>query len=1146
MKKKSIVNILCMAVIAVLGGCTQDIDSDFQQDQGQIAVIPQVLASNLNFPWGIEFVSNTDPDGIGPGSVVSPGNLLVANRGTYGEYANTITQINPHTGHIDVYSHAGLTDYNGTPAVSDPYDVAFLGPFVWIANDARGLGSIAVTDPNPTRQPTGHTGRAGEPVPGPAGSGVFGMDDYGFVVTSVTPRNNAENVSHRPVIAVEFSQPVDPMTVTSSMFQVRVDYSPISPNPPHPEGTFSFSHDYKRVEFVYSEDLAEKTRYRIVVDRRITSRDGVPLNGNPGSPGSDDFVSYFTVSYGNPRVIWVKPENGATWVPQDSIIEVGFSEPIRPTTVSSTAFMVMLLDRTRISGDIHVDENQTRAVFVPQEPLDADTTYMVEVNYRVRDLAGNPLDQVPGGYPIPFISYFSTGTLGIKPPQVHSAEIRDDALTIVFTKDIDPASRQGQYLTVTDSSNNYVPGTIDWPAYNLLTFVATNGFTEGYYDVCIEDVLTDLEGLHLDGNGDGYPGGRYCSSIPSGADRLYVTSSYPEDGATDISVATQIFLNFSKEVNSATITSQSVYLSPEHNMDERIPVTISLNPGNISITMQPMTFLDDNADYVITVTTNVTDLAGNSLNQDPGLPLNPFVAYFRTGPAAASAARILSVWPEPGEQSISPYSGFSVRFTEPVDSDTVNESSFIVSGPEGRLKGHFLYADNNTIVKFQPWNPMYSETVYTLSLNSDVRNTFGNSLVAAGWSNNDFQFETGEGRLLINEIVMNPVHDWSNTEGGDGIAFSAVSGTGEISLTDQWVELFNASNRTLDLTEWRLEIDNGDVKAVHVIGSGDGVENVTTSTDDIRHFSPGAYLVVGNLPVTIGDQSVLVLRDVSGDKTDQVAIETLRMADLHRPIPGSYTTKASEAFARVPNGVCTGNNGVDFTRQSATIGYSNAGERGFGTYAGYWGASIGLVGIGGITAAGQAPDEPAYMSQLAFATHTEQGLVYAIDLDNGPYVVFDGSKTPMGIEFVADEENIPGKGYLFITDPENGNIGRIRLKPSGPVGHSHTRSVVDTASSNHVVFYSFAQMKNPVGIAYSRQYDTLFVALRGNGLVLEMTRDGKIENIFDTGLGTNALGGIDVGDMGNGDVVFITHTGGEGVGTGDTNRGSLLYFHPHP
>lgn len=1152
--------LLCSVLIAVtawwMAGCEDSIDNSFDQDKDAVQIAPERLASNLNFPWGVEFIAGQHADATGNGSVLATGNLLIANRGTLGEFANSVTQVNPHTGQISIFSDSTLTDHLGIPAVSNPYDVALLGPFVWIANDDQGLGSVAVTDPNPQKEPNGHTGRAGEPVPGPAGSGVFGMDDYGFIVTSVTPEDGAEGVSHHPVIAVEFSAPVDPSTITSSSFRVEVDYSPQSPYPKDPTGAFEFSDDYRRVEFIYQMDLTEKTRYEIILDKDITDQDGVPLDGDLNSPGPDDFTSTFTVGYGPPRVVWVRPADGSSYVSVNTLVEVGFSEPVKASSVSTTAFLLLEPDGNKVSGDIHVDSGLMMATFVPGEPLSGDMTYTVEVNYRVQDLTGNPLDQIPGGLPDSFISNFSTGASGSLPPQVSSATISDDLLTVVFTKEIDPDSRTGTYLSVEDDEGTSVTGSISWHSDLQMIFTAGSGFTEGVFTVCIEDTLTDYQGTALDGDGDGAAGGRYCAQIPAGGDRLYVTSSYPEDDDTGVSINTQIYMNFSKKVNPASVTGSSVYLAPADLPTQHVPAAITLNPGSTSLSLNPESSLQEDTRYLLTVTTDVTDLAGNSLDQIEGPPLDPFLAEFQTGGEDRDPPCVFESEPGDGDQNVSVNTSVMIRFTEAILPATVTATTFRMTGPSGVVTGSFMFTNSNTIVTFQPGERLDPEETYSVTLTSGITDTSGNGLDGdcSGSAGPDFtmSFETGIGKVVINEVIVDPQQDWNDSEGGDGIEFNGVPGTGAITTSDEWIELYNASGQSLDLSGWILEMADT-TPETHVIGSGSGTEVVFPSTASITNFLPGAYLIIGNPVGSNNNECYFILRDASSIIIDDVEIGDDPAGDGEgngAPEPGENgdaDSTANEAIARLPNGIDTDNHPADFVQQTATLGSDNGGSRGFGTYAGYWGAGIGLVGIGGIVEAGIAPDEDTYMNRLAFAAHTDRGLIYGIDLDDGPYVAFSGTETPMGIEFVAiPGDSNPGSGYLFVSDPEAGNIARVKMKASGPVGAAGTQSVVDRSSLDSLVTFTYPLLQNPVGIAYSQDHDRLFVACRGNGLILEISLDGEIVETYDTGFGSDAIGGIAVGDLGKGEVIFITHTGGERVDAGDGNKGSLWYFDPHP
>jgi len=195
--------LLSTLLIGLIIGCAPDNEGGFEDTTAFVNVEPATIATGLNFPWGLDFVNNTNNDGIGEGSVIAPGNLLVAQRGSVGNRANSIVQVDPHSGAVSTYTDGAKKDFEGVPAVDRPFDVAFEGPFAWVANDSQGLGSIAVTDPNPAKAPNGPTGAVGEPVTGPTGAGVFESDDFGFIVLSVTPESGSTGVSTVTEIEVQ-------------------------------------------------------------------------------------------------------------------------------------------------------------------------------------------------------------------------------------------------------------------------------------------------------------------------------------------------------------------------------------------------------------------------------------------------------------------------------------------------------------------------------------------------------------------------------------------------------------------------------------------------------------------------------------------------------------------------------------------------------------------------------------------------------------------------------------------------------------------------------------------------------------------------------------------------------------------------------
>ncbi len=83
----------------------------------------------------------------------------------------------------------------------------------------------------------------------------------------------------------------------------------------------------------------------------------------------------------------------------------------------------------------------------------------------------------------------------------------------------------------------------------------------------------------------------------------------------------------------------------------------------------------------------------------------------------------------------------------------------------------------------------------------------------------------------ITEIVTTPLHDWGDSEPA-GLPFDPFPGRGAVTDTDEWVELVNRSERTVDLTEVSLQL--------HIV---DGTPSVTEVV-----AAPALYFGAGGRP----------------------------------------------------------------------------------------------------------------------------------------------------------------------------------------------------------------------------------------------------------------------------------------------------------
>ena len=193
------------------------------------------------------------------------------------------------------------------------------------------------------------------------------------------------------------------------------------------------------------------------------------------------------------------------------------------------------------------------------------------------------------------------------------------------------------------------------------------------------------------------------------------------------------------------------------------------------------------------------------------------------------------------------------------------------------------------------------------------------------------------GRVLLNELCISPLVDWSDTEGGNLIAYDGVPGTGLVTSVDEWIELRVGGVVPLDLRTWTIVEYTGPSviqPARAVTRLGDGPTRVVGTGTGIADVQPGDYVVLGNPSGALLASAWIELRDGSGAIVDAVEVGGNQSASDRggdgiangAPGPdldGSSTTLFDEVVARLPDGVDTGDDVLDWSHAAATPGAPN-------------------------------------------------------------------------------------------------------------------------------------------------------------------------------------------------------------------------------
>ncbi len=92
----------------------------------------------------------------------------------------------------------------------------------------------------------------------------------------------------------------------------------------------------------------------------------------------------------NPTVSWVMPVQGATGVYTDSVIKVGFSKPMDPSTINASTFSVST-GGIPVTGTMSYNPGSQTAFFNPNVPLYQFGFYSATLTTGIKDTSGNPI-----------------------------------------------------------------------------------------------------------------------------------------------------------------------------------------------------------------------------------------------------------------------------------------------------------------------------------------------------------------------------------------------------------------------------------------------------------------------------------------------------------------------------------------------------------------------------------------------------------------------------------------------------------------------------------------------------------------------------------------------------------------------------------
>ena len=614
------------------------------------------------------------------------------------------------------------------------------------------------------------------------------------VVVVTIPVNGAQNVPVSQVLNARFNEAMNPATISSATFLLT------GPGGAEVAGTVTYSG--VTATFTPASMLAYSSLYTATITSAASDLAGTPLATN--------YVWHFTTITPPPYVVSTIPVNTATGVPITQVLSATFNEAMNCTTLATAAktFTLAGPGATPVAGTVGCEGNV--ATFTPGADLLVNTLYTATITTGAKDLAGTPIAA-------PVVWTFRTLPAPTPPTVISTVPLNmatgvptNQAISATFSVAMDPASTEGSSFLVRDPDGTVIAGTATYVAAgSVVTFVpAALLQANAVYTATITTGAMDLAGTPLAQD--------YVWKFTTAAAIVItpptVISTIPANLATNVPLAQVVSATFSKAMNPATINAATFSLTgPGATI---VPGLVAYASVGNTLTFTPAANLPASTLFTATITTGVTDLAGNPMAHN-------YTWTFTTGTGVVVVPpELVSTIPANHAIDVPLNQAISGTFTEAMNPLTLTTATVQLTGPGGTtVAGTVSYDPINFIVTITPTLPLIAATTYTATITNGATDLVGDPLGNTG--------------------APDP---WTFTTGSAVIKPPVILGT---------ASLFGAFGGAAGITNQGIEtVINGDIGTT-------GVSTLITGFHDTT-------VMVGNIPQCVYTETPLNIGQVNG------------------------------------------------------------------------------------------------------------------------------------------------------------------------------------------------------------------------------------------------------------------------------------------
>ena len=442
------------------------------------------------------------------------------------------------------------------------------------------------------------------------------------------------------------------------------------------------------------------------------------LAGNHAYYYHGSFVVAPDLSGTPPTLINTNPAQVLSGAPQNAVVDLQFSTPLNPATVTAATVFVQGSDGVAIAGTLSLSNGNRNVRFTPAALL-TQTFYYVYVQSGLQDTAGHSFVATQFYfYPGSSTDTTAPALVSLMPP-AGSTGVGDNALlSAAFNEVINLATVNPSTVVLTGPGTTPIPFSLSVDGGNMRIVVTPQSALPDNTTITLQ-----LNGIQDVAGNSAAPASTVFTTGPTvDTIRPSIVGASIASGETAVPVNAVFEFRADEPLNASTVAALTNQFLYDYSTGYVTGGTLSVIGGGMTIVYVPPAPLQTNHDYFVNLSTVIQDLAGN--------PLQNFTPSFHTSSVSDSTPPVMmAVTPGAGLINVPRNARMRVQFDEAVDGTTLGSVTLLRSGTPVAGMTVSLENGNRTLNLTLP-ALLQGASNYTISV-AGVRDLAGNLMPTA-------------------------------------------------------------------------------------------------------------------------------------------------------------------------------------------------------------------------------------------------------------------------------------------------------------------------------------------------------------------------------------------------------------------------------